>query len=249
MRYGLYLLLIVCCVAVASCAANHMRGVKMQPHGTATGFINRTMTVDGAQRIYNVYVPKEYTPDKQWPLVLALHGVGERGDDGLLQTEVGIGRAIRRHADWFPCIVVMPQCPPKMFWDKAAGSIGESLTDVRKAYNIDPNRIYLTGLSMGGFGTWMYGAMHPDIFAALVPICGGGNPEDADKLAKMPIWAFHGKKDPVVAPEKTKQMVDAVKNAGGDIRHTEFPDVGHNAWDPAYDDPDTMKWLLRQKKK
>ncbi|HIJ73108.1 MAG TPA: prolyl oligopeptidase family serine peptidase [Candidatus Hydrogenedentes bacterium] len=213
-----------------------------------TGFINKTMEVDGRQRHFAVYVPRQYDPRKQWPLIVFLHGMGERGDDGLLQTDVGIGRAIRRWPDRFPCLVLMPQCPDTVYWDEAVADIDAALHKTIDEYAVNPSRICLTGLSLGGFATWIYGARNTDTFAALMPVCGGGNPEDATALARVPIWAFHGADDDLVAVEQSRAMVEAVKNAGGDVRYTEYKDTGHNAWDKAYSDPKTIKWLLRQKK-
>jgi len=250
MRQCLHLVTLICVVAMLNgCATHRTKGTEMSNESNAAGFITKTMSVKGEQRVYAVYVPREYSPQKQWPLIIALHGIGERGDDGLLQTEVGIGRAIRRHVDRFPCIVVMPQCPSKDLWPGAFDDITTAIADTRAAYAIDPARIYLTGLSMGGFGTWMYGADHLDMFAALMPICGGGRVEDATKLAGIPIWAFHGGDDKTVPPKKSQEMVEAIKKAGGNIQYTEFPGVSHNSWDAAYEDPETMKWLLEQRKK
>ncbi len=220
----------------------------MPQENSATGFINKTMTARGHERAYVVYVPRGYTPDKAWPLIMFLHGAGERGDDGLLQSEVGIGRAIRRHEEWFPCIVIMPQCPKEVWWDKTFEDIDTALADTLKAYTIDPKRVYLTGLSMGGYGTWMLGPDRLDTYAALIPICGGGKTEDAAKLAKVPIWAFHGADDSTVPVKASREMIEAIKKAGGTIKYTEFPGVQHNSWDHAYDDPDTIKWLLKQHK-
>ena len=236
-------------VVLAGCAANRMKGRPVRHDPSATGFISKTMDVNGVQRRYVVYVPHGYRPDNEWPLIVFLHGMGERGDDGMLQTEVGIGRAIRRHPDWFPCLVVMPQCPNDVLWYKAFDEIHATLAKTREEYHVDPGRIYLTGLSMGGFATWMYGAQRLDVFAALMPICGGGRTEDAEALAEVPIRAFHGADDTKVPPALSRRMVEAVKRAGGDIKYTEFLGVEHNSWDPAYDDRANIKWLLRQRKK
>jgi len=216
--------------------------------GIPTGFIQKTMTVNGKDRAYAVFVPRDYDPHKAWPLVVFLHGSGERGSDGFLQTDVGIGHAIRQNADRFPCIVVMPQCPKKVWWDKAFDDIDLATSLTMKEYTIDKRRVYLTGLSMGGFATWVYGADHVDRFAALMPICGGGRPQDAPKLAKVPIWAFHGALDKTVNPQESRRMVEAVKKAGGDVRYTEFPNDEHNSWDDAYGDAKAIRWLLSQKK-
>jgi predicted peptidase len=206
------------------------------------------MDVNGAKRAYVVYVPRDYTPHKAWPLIMFLHGMGERGSDGLQQTQVSIATAIRWHADRFPCLVVMPQCPGDVHWDKAADDIDTALANTRSEYNVDPDRIYLTGLSMGGFATWSYGAHRLDVYAALMPICGGGDPNDAPRLAKAPIWAFHGADDKTVPPQRSREMVEAVKKAGGKINYTEYPGVPHNSWDKTYDDPEAIKWLLCQRK-
>ncbi|MDQ1256812.1 MAG: hypothetical protein QG656_1412 [Candidatus Hydrogenedentes bacterium] len=214
----------------------------------ATGFIIKTVVIDGAEQVYSVYIPKDYDPKKAWPLVMFLHGIGERGSDGLLQTEVGIGRAIRRWPERFPCIVIMPQCPTTKTWGSDIELIDQSMQITREECNIDPDRIYLTGLSMGGFGTWMYGAKHPDFFAALLPICGGGKTAAAPILAKLPIWAFHGLDDTTVPPKMSQEMVEAVRKAGGDVRYTEYPGVGHNSWDNAYADPEVVAWMLQQKR-
>ncbi len=227
---------------LAGCATTSVRGTAKtaQP----TGFLNKTMNVDGVERRYVVYVPREYDPGRKWPLIVFLHGMGERGDDGLIPSEVGIGTAIRRHVDRFPCIVVMPQCPGDRDWTEAFDHIDTVIAETLQAYSIDRSRIMLTGLSMGGFGTWDYGAQHAEFFAALMPICGGGNVADAPALATVPIWAFHGGSDSVVSPKESQTMVEAVKKAGGDIRFTEYPGVDHNSWDRAYGDAEATKWLL-----
>jgi predicted peptidase len=225
-----------------------MSGKIAEEYGIPTGFINKTMEARGEERAYVVYVPRNYDPRKAWPLIVFLHGAGERGDDGLVQTEVGIGSAIRRNAERFPAIVVMPQCPEGVWWDKAVEDIERAYALTLEEYTIDPDRIYLTGLSMGGFATWQYGPQHIERWAAMLPICGGGTVEDAATLAKVPIWAFHGADDTTVKPEQSRRMVEAIKAAGGDIRYTEFEDTGHNSWDSAYRDKKVIQWLLKQQK-
>ena len=250
--------LIVMTAAMAGCATEGGKGVfkfgsqkqtTQTPSGLPTGFLDKVLEVDGKLRRYVVYVPYDYDPKQPWPLILFLHGAGERGDDGLKESAVGIGQAIRMNPDRFPAIVVMPQCPDNIWWDRALDDVKMVLDRTRAEYNTDPNRIYLTGLSMGGFGTWIYGAMEIDTFAALMPICGGGKIEDAAKLAKVPIWAFHGGADDTVKPEESRKMVEAVKKAGGKVQYTEYKDVGHNSWDAAYNDPKAIKWLFAQRKK
>ncbi len=235
--------------------------------GITTGFINKTLANAKTTWRYVVYVPHEYTPEKEWPLIVFLHGAGERGDDGLKQTQVGIGAAIRLNPERFPAIVIFPQCPDGGFWDLILDPMETAIQQARADYRIDEKRIYLTGLSMGGYGTWIWGAVKADTFAALLPICGGGDvpqieklldrklthdfggmEERVKKLATLPIWAFHGAKDPVVPPASSQQMVELVKKAGGNVKYTEFPHAEHNSWDDAYQDEDAIKWLLKQHK-
>jgi len=235
---------------------------------TPTGFINKTVTLDGKTSRYVVYVPFEYDPGQAWPLILFLHGAGERGDDGMVQTEVGIGTAIRRHPERFPAIVVFPQCPRDNFYSAILDVMEAQLAATRAEFNIDDERVYLTGLSMGGFGTWLWGAVKTDTFAALMPICGGGRDRivrDAlgmtgespfgtfetrvKQWASVPVWAFHGGADGVVAPEQSREVVEAIRASGGtQIRYTEYEGVGHDSWNRAYDDPQAIAWLLRQRK-
>ncbi|MDZ4857698.1 MAG: alpha/beta hydrolase-fold protein [Candidatus Hydrogenedentes bacterium] len=213
-----------------------------------TGFINKTLNAGGREIPCSVYVPRDYDATKKYPLIVFLHGMGERGDDGLIQSEVGIGRAIRRNPDRFPCIVAMPQCPKDSMWHERFDVIDAAFAQSVAEYSIDESRLYLTGLSMGGYGAWLYGAKNPDKIAALLPICGGGRVADAPALAKLPIWAFHGAADSVVKPEMSRSMVDAIKKAGGNVQYTEYPDVNHNSWDQTYGDEKVIAWLLAQKK-
>jgi predicted peptidase len=216
-----------------------------------TGFINRTVEEAGKTMPYVVYVPRDYTDRKRWPVILFLHGSGERGDNGLAQTQVGIGTALRVHPERFPCLVVMPQAPNSGGWQGESNDLAlKALDAVVDKYHGDRSRLYLTGLSMGGFGAWAIAAAHPDRFAALMPICGGGRPaEMAPALKTLPIWVFHGGADPVVPPQLARDMVEAIKAVGNStIKYTEYPGVGHNSWEKAYDDPDAIAWLLAQKR-
>lgn len=249
-RLGMSVLFVGLAIGLGGCLTTRAGCDPIKGDGVeTTGFLTKCIEVDGSRYWYSVYVPADYDPAKAWPLVMSLHGMGERGSDGLLQTEVGIGTAIRTHADWFPCIVVMPQCPDTCKWDGAFGLIDAVLQRTREKYHVAPGRIYLTGLSMGGFGTWKYGALHADTFAALLPICGGGEPADAPALAKLPIWAFHGAADDVVPPAKSREMVDAVKAAGSSVKYTEYPKLNHNSWDETYGNRKVIDWMLRQERK
>ena len=146
----------------------------------------------------------------------------------------------------------MPQCSPDYVWtsSKALGHIDNAIEQALEKYSVDEDRLSLTGLSMGGFGSFHYGALHAEIFSAVMPICGGGNPDkQAEALATLRVRVFHGADDPVVAPERSKAMVEAIRKAGGDIQYTEYPDTGHNSWDQAYGDGEAIAWLLAQKRK
>lgn len=232
-----------------------------------TGFLKKTIRVNDTEARYVVYVPADYTPDKAWPLIVFLHGAGERGDDGEVHAKVGIGPAIEQHPERFPAIVLMPQCPDDTVWNTTHDVLDAQMGWARATYNIDAHRIYLTGLSMGGYGTWLWGAIKTDTIAALIPICGGGDPYDIQRLLKVgggnpygsmasrlralatvPIWAFHGGADGVVPPERSRSMVEAIKARGGNIQYTEYEGVGHNSWDATYGNPEAIAWLFNQRK-
>lgn len=215
----------------------------------ATGFLFRRIRLDGVMYDYCIYVPPEYDPEKPWPLILFLHGSGERGDDGLLQTEVGIGRAIRRDRTLCPAIVVMPQCRAGGDWSGDMAKLAMSCVEqTRRAYSVDADRIYLTGLSLGGFGTWLIGANIPSYFAALAPICGFYDPKQAESLREVPIWVFHGDKDTAVPVEKSREMVAALRAVGANVQYTEYADGNHNVWDRTYSHREFWRWLLAQRR-
>jgi predicted peptidase len=229
-----------------------------QGHPTiATGFLYKTLTIDKETYAYGVYVPPDYTPDKPWPVILFLHGSGERGDDGFLQTEVGIGRAIRRNYRVIPAIVIMPQCRPNQDWVGPMSQLAlRCIEQTSREFHLDPDRIYLTGLSLGGQGAWHLAARMPGRFAAVVPICGfaewgpstGLAAKLAEKLTNVPIWCFHGDEDKAVPVAAAREMVEAVRQAGGTIYYTEVKGGGHNVWDHAYDNLELWRWLFSQKR-
>jgi predicted peptidase len=228
-----------------------------------TGFLNRTVKVNNVEYRYQVYVPAEWNKTRAWPVILFLHGAGERGDDGLAQTQVGLGGGIRFHADRFPAVTVMPQCRKDTRWTdpQMEAQVFAALAKSMKEFRGDPKRLYLTGLSMGGFGSIAFAAKRAGQFAAVVPICGGvlrrgeqpppGDPyaEAAAKIGKTPVWLFHGGADPTVPVTESRKMEAALKAAGGDVRYTEYPGVGHNSWDKAYAEVDMAKWLFEQRLK
>jgi poly(3-hydroxybutyrate) depolymerase len=220
------------------------------------GFIDRVFRDFSGEHHYVVFIPHDYTPDRRWPVILFLHGAGERGTDGRAQVEVGLGRAVRARERSFPFIAVFPQCedrdaPARRAWlpDTPDGRRALAiLAEVEKVYRTDRDRVYLTGLSMGGFGVWATAAADADRWAAIVPICGGGEPAWAKKLARIPVWAFHGAEDRVVPPDESRRMIQALRDAGASPKYSELAGVGHNTWDAAYGTDELYQWLLAQKR-
>ncbi len=191
---------------------------------------------------YWLYLPEDYSEKKPAPLMLFLHGRGERGDNLDVVLKHGPPRLISEGRQ-MPFIVASPQLPKDPLWWNIDHLI-VLLDELEEKYAVDKSRIYLTGLSMGGFGTWELGTRQPERFAALIPICGGGSPEWADQLAKVPIWAFHGDQDRAVPVERTLEMVEAIKAADGDIKQTIYPGVSHDSWTQTYANPKIYDWLL-----
>ena len=194
---------------------------------------------------YLIYLPKDYDQKDSWPLLLFLHGAGERGDNLDLVKTHGLPKLIAAGKQ-FPFIVVSPQCPNGRWWQPV--ELATLIDEIVENYKVDQDRIYLTGLSMGGFGTWSLAAYQANRFAAIVPICGGGEVYWAETLAHIPAWVFHGAKDPAVPPERSKQMVEALKKKGGNPKLTIYPEAGHDSWTQAYNTPELYEWLLQQKR-
>jgi predicted peptidase len=214
-----------------------------------TGFLNRVhKDPDGKEAKYVLFVPPDYKGDKPFPLILFLHGAGETGKDGHKQATVGLGPAIKKQEKSFPFIVIFPQSQQRTW--QAGTPDGQRaidiLNEVEKEFRVDPKRVYLSGLSMGGFGTWSIAAKYPDRWAAIVPVCGGGNPAKAEAIKDIPCWCFHGDQDRPVPVERSRQMIKALETAGAKPKYTEYPGVGHNSWDKAYGTPELYEWLLQQ---
>ncbi|MBI1924098.1 prolyl oligopeptidase family serine peptidase [Candidatus Poribacteria bacterium] len=194
---------------------------------------------------YLLFLPKGYgEAEKKWPVILFLHGAGERGDDVELVKKHGIPKIVEQRED-FPFIAVSPQCPQDSWWTSEVDALNALLDKIVAKYAVDKDRIYLTGLSMGGYGTWRLATEYPERFAAIAPICGGGAPEKACVLKEMPVWVFHGAKDTVVKPEESEKMVEALKACGGDVRFTFYPDANHDSWTQTYDNPELYEWFLK----
>jgi len=218
---------------------------------------------DGHTLPYRLLKPAGYDPAIKYPLVVFLHGSGERGADNEKQMSHCIPQfASEENRKNNPCFLIAPQCPENskwsdVDWDADAHTLPQAMSDpgrltielvesIASEYSIDKKRLYITGLSMGGFGTWDLIARFPDLFAAAIPICGGADEATAEKIKHIPIWAFHGAKDVIVKPARSRNMVAALEKVGGKPKYTEYPHVGHDSWNPAYRDPESLKWLFAQ---
>ncbi len=195
---------------------------------------------------YLLYLPKNASK-KKLPLVMFLHGAGERGNNLDLVKIHGIPKLIEEGQE-FPFIAVSPQCPENSWWPLELEALKGLLDTIMSKHNVDKKRVYLTGLSMGGYGTWYLAGMYPHLFAAIAPICGGGDFVLGKQLAKIPIWAFHGDKDDVVPLAESQRMIDIVKSAGGKPKLTVYKNVDHNSWDKTYSNPKFYEWMLNHKK-
>ena len=193
---------------------------------------------------YLLYTPK---PKGKLPLVIFLHGAGERGNDLELVKIHGIPKLIEQGQE-FPFIAVSPQCPKDSWWTLEHETLKALIDKIVETHNVDKRRIYMTGLSMGGYGTWYMGGLYPKTFAAIAPVCGGGNLIIGRQLVNTPVWAFHGDKDNVVPLDESERMVKIVKKAGGKAKLTVYKGVDHNSWDKTYNNPKLYQWLLSHKK-
>ena len=214
---------------------------------------------------YRLMKPINYRPGKKYPLVLFLHGAGERGDDNLITLKHGakdFADASRREK--YPCYVVVPQCPNDQKWSDvdwtletssqpetpspSLATVKELLDEMVETAGVDKSRIYLTGLSMGGYGTWDAIARYEGYFAAAAPICGGGDPKMVSKYSRLPIWCFHGDADTAVKVVRSREMIDALKAVGSPAKYTEYPGVGHDSWSATYSNPEFYQWLFAQQR-
>jgi predicted peptidase len=214
---------------------------------------------------YRVLAPAKLDPAAKYPLVIFLHGAGERGSDNKKQLVHGMNDfASDEIMAKYPAFVIAPQCPEGQKWvdidwsaeshqmpakpSEAMASVFDLIDSYLKTKPIDPKRIYITGLSMGGYGTWDAIQRRPELFAAAVPICGGGDPILAKQIQVVPIWAFHGDKDEAVKVERSRQMIEALKDVGAEPKYTEYKGVGHDSWTKTYKDPAVYEWMFAQRK-
>lgn len=224
-----------------------------QPSPNLTGQHPGHFTATVARQVeldYLLFLPKSYEPKSgtRWPLIVFLHGAGERGTNVDLVAVHGPPKLVKQNPD-FPFVVISPQCPAGTSWN--IETLNALLDQTLARHAIDPKRVYLTGLSMGGYGSWAWAASNPDRFAAVAPICGGGDPMPVrlasgtrrTALSKLPIWAFHGGKDSVVVVTESERMVDAYQTLGNKARLTIYPDAGHDSWTETYNNPALFEWF------
>lgn len=204
-----------------------------------------TMVKQKVRMNYLLYLPADYEQKGGWPLLVFLHGAGERGADLGLVKKHGPPKLIEQGKD-FPFIVVSPQCEERQWWHPEA--VAQLVDQICGQYKVDRQRMYLTGLSMGGYGTWATLAAHPRLFAAAVPICGGGEPTLVERHKHVPTWVFHGAKDEVVPLKSSQAMVDALQAMGVEVKFTVYPEAGHDSWTETYDNPALYEWLLQQQR-
>lgn len=220
-----------------------------------------SFTGSGGALPYRLLRPAKEENGKLYPLVVFLHGAGERGTDNETPLVHGVKEFVKLRES-YPCFLIAPQCPEGKRWvevdwslprhdmpatpSEPMKSLVELIDQLSAKLPVDKKRVYATGLSMGGFGTWDLLARYPDRFAAAVAVCGGADEKTAALIAKTPVWAFHGAKDGAVIPDRSRHAVEAVKKAGGKVQYLEYPDVGHDSWNRAYADPLMMKWLFEQ---
>jgi predicted peptidase len=248
-------------VGLASCWAQEDKAVVEDPEKL---FEPREFVgADGQTLKYRLLKPAPYNADRKYPLVIFLHGAGERGSDNKAQLKHGMADFCKaKWRDKYPCYVVAPQCPEGKKWVEVDWSAPANdmpaktsdslqlvfeLTDTMiKDSAVNENRIYITGLSMGGYGTWDALARRPSLFAAAIPICGGGDPKTASRFANIPLWCFHGDQDKAVPVNRSREMIEALKAAGGNPKYTEYAGVGHDSWSQTYADPAVFEWLFTQ---
>jgi predicted peptidase len=241
------------------------------PATRSTGFITRSLSDGRERRLYQVYVPSDYTPEKSWPVILFLHGAGEGGRDALLPTEYQLGSAIRRNAARYPAIVLFPQVQRKAAWAPADVRFAlETLSETQRAYATDVDRVYLTGVSSGARAAWYALYRDPLRFAAALIVCGlvrppsrnGARPPDpypvvpegdgdaieqlSRRLRRTPVWTFHGDVDPLFPVEDAREIMAALTHQAAPVRYTELAGFGHDVWDVAYYSEEVASWLFAQ---
>jgi predicted peptidase len=237
---------LACCVCLLGATGANVRGDDARPEAGKQIAEKLDAQIHVSLK-YLLYLPADYEKQDKWPLVLFLHGAGERGDNLETVMRHGPPKLIAKGKQ-FPFIIVSPQCPNGHWWNNELLTLSALLDDIESKYKVDKDRVYLTGLSMGGFGTWALAGYSPDRFAAIIPICGGGEPLLTRALRHMPVWAFHGGKDPIVPVKRSEELIDALKKADGEAKLTIYPDALHDSWSATYDNPEIYEWLLAHRR-
>lgn len=233
----------LCALIVTLVAAPFMKAAA-QTTTTAVDFEREVSATVAGQ--YLISLPEGYDKgEDRWPLLLFLHGSGERGQEIERVSIHGPLKEVRQGAE-LPFVIVAPQVPEGQRWTPER--LDAVMADVRADYRIDEERMYLTGLSMGGYGAWDYAMSRPGLFAAVAPICGGGQAHFACVLQDTPVWVFHGAEDTVVPVERSRELVRALEGCGGDVQYTEYPDAGHDSWTKTYANPDLYDWFLQHRR-
>ena len=262
MRGLLTLLVLASAFVTANCQTSNRPATISSP----VQAVDKNLVIDtyiskrGEKMPYLLFVPKGYDKQKKYPLVLWLHGGGSRGSDPKIQLtfgeQHGFGFLIRAdNQARYPSFVLAPQCPLNKVWGDPAASnptnemnlVLEIIQQLQASYSIDPARLYVMGMSLGGYGTWDVIMRRPGMFAAAVPICGGGDPAKASMMKQTSIWAFHGDEDQSVAVSESRQMIEALRKHGANPKYTEYKQVGHNSWERAFAEPDLLSWLFAQR--
>lgn len=220
--------------------------------GEQTGFLTKTVEVNGQEDWYWIYVPSTYDDQQEWPMIVYLGGLLQWGSPSISRHSVlppssGIGPTLMQKPELYPCLVVWPQVPFPFAWFGRWELVQAVIDDAKRRYSIDDDRLILTGISSGGIATYQFGAAHTELFAGLVPIGASWSSDDAGALAQIPIWAFHGSLDTTIEPAAAQATVQAIRDAGGNVLYTEYPDLTHfNTWDRAYADPEVAAWMMSQ---
>jgi predicted peptidase len=257
MSPGALILLAALVLVPGSPGVSHVGGADV-----LTGFLFRSLKDGNRELKYSVYVPRAYDPSRPWPLILFLHGSGESGNDGSRELAQGLPRELVWNPDHWPFIVIIPQKPSQdTEWEQYDLELMTMLAHARREYNVDPTRLILTGLSQGGHGAWVLGARHPELWAAVVPVCGyaaaprsgpgvftGTTVELAANLKGIPVWAFHGEGDDVVPAGETRAMISALEAVAAHPRVTIYPGVGHGCWERAYGEDELPAWLMARRR-
>ena len=197
---------------------------------------------------YQFMKPLDYDPQKKYPLVLCLHHGGTHGTDNFSQLGADPAPFLSSNRDKYPAFYLMPQCPKGFGWQSIDGPIYEIIKELESEFEIDEKRRYVMGISGGGYGSWYFITAKPEMFAAAIPICGGGDPSLAAKIVNVPVWAFHGEDDNLVPVRFSREMIEGIKKAGGNPKYTEYPGAGHNIWNQVVSTPGLMDWLFEQKR-